>query len=184
MDGVPQVPVRTFVGARIDRDGEPHGRASRSRTYVFDVTTADGSSVRGWPHTIEDLLRGGPAIKDRHSAARSTSSRTRSSTAWARAIALLIGVIITAFFIPNMLRKGSVDLIISKPIGRTPTPRLQVHRRADVRLPGLRRSPSAACGSSSPLRSGYWDPTFLARHPGADVHVRDPLRCLDLCRRC
>jgi hypothetical protein len=34
------------------------------------------------------------------------------------AIALLISTIITAFFIPNMLRKGSVDLLIVKPIPR------------------------------------------------------------------
>jgi ABC-type transport system involved in multi-copper enzyme maturation permease subunit len=34
-------------------------------------------------------------------------------------VAILAGVIITAFFIPNMLRKGSVDLLIVKPIHRT-----------------------------------------------------------------
>jgi len=33
-------------------------------------------------------------------------------------IALIIGVIITAFFIPNMLRKGTVDLLLVKPIHR------------------------------------------------------------------
>lgn len=31
---------------------------------------------------------------------------------------LLIGVIITAGFIPNMLRKGSIDLLLAKPMGR------------------------------------------------------------------
>lgn len=33
-------------------------------------------------------------------------------------IAILIGVIITAFFIPNMLRKGTIDLLLVKPIHR------------------------------------------------------------------
>ncbi len=33
-------------------------------------------------------------------------------------IAVLIGVIITGFFIPNMLRKGTVDLLLVKPIHR------------------------------------------------------------------
>lgn len=33
-------------------------------------------------------------------------------------IALLIGVVITSFFIPNMLRKGTVDLLLVKPIQR------------------------------------------------------------------
>jgi ABC-type transport system involved in multi-copper enzyme maturation permease subunit len=35
------------------------------------------------------------------------------------AIALLISTIITAFFIPNMLRRGTVDLLLVKPISRT-----------------------------------------------------------------
>lgn len=33
-------------------------------------------------------------------------------------IAVLLGVIITAFFIPNMLRKGTIDLLLTKPISR------------------------------------------------------------------
>ncbi len=35
-------------------------------------------------------------------------------------IAVLLGVIITSFFLPNMLQKGTVDLLLVKPIGRTP----------------------------------------------------------------
>jgi ABC-type transport system involved in multi-copper enzyme maturation permease subunit len=35
------------------------------------------------------------------------------------ALALLISTIVTAFFIPNMLRKGTVDLLLVKPIHRT-----------------------------------------------------------------
>lgn len=34
------------------------------------------------------------------------------------AVALLISTIITAFFIPNMLRKGTVDMLVVKPISR------------------------------------------------------------------
>ncbi|MHB1422480.1 MAG: ABC transporter permease [Gemmataceae bacterium] len=34
------------------------------------------------------------------------------------AIALLISTVITAFFIPNMLRKGTVDMLVVKPISR------------------------------------------------------------------
>ncbi|HTU91401.1 MAG TPA: ABC transporter permease, partial [Gemmataceae bacterium] len=34
------------------------------------------------------------------------------------AVALLLSTIITAFFIPNMLRKGTVDLLLVKPISR------------------------------------------------------------------
>lgn len=35
------------------------------------------------------------------------------------AVALLISVVVTAFFIPNMMRKGTVDLLLAKPVGRT-----------------------------------------------------------------
>ena len=35
------------------------------------------------------------------------------------AVTLLISAVITAFFIPNMLRKGTVDLLLVKPIHRT-----------------------------------------------------------------
>ena len=39
---------------------------------------------------------------------------------WAgNAVAVLVSIIITAFFIPNMLRKGSIDLLLAKPINRT-----------------------------------------------------------------
>jgi hypothetical protein len=34
-------------------------------------------------------------------------------------VAVLLGVIVTASFIPNMLRKGTVDLLVSKPLHRT-----------------------------------------------------------------
>lgn len=34
-------------------------------------------------------------------------------------IGILIGVVITAFFIPNMLRKGTIDLLLVKPIHRS-----------------------------------------------------------------
>src|SRR6202035_3878906 len=33
-------------------------------------------------------------------------------------VAILVGVVISSFFIPNMLRKGTVDLLLVKPIHR------------------------------------------------------------------
>ncbi|MCS7046631.1 MAG: ABC transporter permease [Gemmataceae bacterium] len=39
-----------------------------------------------------------------------------STGAW---IALMLGVVITAFFIPNMLQKGTIDLLLVKPIHRS-----------------------------------------------------------------
>jgi ABC-type transport system involved in multi-copper enzyme maturation permease subunit len=34
-------------------------------------------------------------------------------------VAMLLGVVVTSFFIPNMLRKGAVDLLLVKPINRS-----------------------------------------------------------------
>jgi ABC-type transport system involved in multi-copper enzyme maturation permease subunit len=34
-------------------------------------------------------------------------------------VAILVGIVITAFFIPNMLRKGTLDLLLVKPMHRT-----------------------------------------------------------------
>lgn len=33
-------------------------------------------------------------------------------------IAIILGIIVTSFFIPNMMRKGSIDLMLSKPVSR------------------------------------------------------------------
>ena len=38
---------------------------------------------------------------------------------WGAGITMLLSTIITAFFIPNMLRKGTVDMLLAKPIHRT-----------------------------------------------------------------
>jgi len=35
------------------------------------------------------------------------------------AVTMLLSIVITAFFIPNMLRKGTIDLLLAKPIHRT-----------------------------------------------------------------
>jgi ABC-type transport system involved in multi-copper enzyme maturation permease subunit len=37
---------------------------------------------------------------------------------WGAWLAILLSIVITSFFIPNMLRKGTVDLLLVKPIRR------------------------------------------------------------------
>jgi ABC-type transport system involved in multi-copper enzyme maturation permease subunit len=55
------------------------------------------SSLGGTVHFVEDSLVNGIG-------------------AWT---AVLVGIVVTAFFIPNMLRKGTLDLLLAKPIHRT-----------------------------------------------------------------
>jgi ABC-type transport system involved in multi-copper enzyme maturation permease subunit len=88
-------------------------------TYAFDVTTTGGSAVRGWPHTTK-IFFGSVTMSDDWSLGRVLYVvQDQIINGLGGALALLIGLIITAFFIPNMLRKGSIDLLVSKPIGRT-----------------------------------------------------------------
>jgi len=133
-------------------------------TYVFDVTTTGGSSVRGWPHTTKIFF--GTVTVD-----RSTSLgymlwviEDQIINGLGGALALLIGLIITSFFIPNMLRKGSVDLFISKPIGRS---QLLIYKYIGG-LTFVFLVTSFTVGGIwlvIALRSGFWDPSFLAVIP-------------------
>jgi ABC-type transport system involved in multi-copper enzyme maturation permease subunit len=75
-------------------------------------------------------------------------------------IAILLSIIITAFFIPNMLRKGTVDLLLVKPIHRTSLLLCKfvgglifIFLNTSVAVLGV----WLALG----LRSGIWAPSFL-----------------------
>jgi ABC-type transport system involved in multi-copper enzyme maturation permease subunit len=79
-------------------------------------------------------------------------------------LAIALGVIITSFFIPNMLRKGSVDLMLSKPITR---PMLLVYKYIGG-LSFMFIFATAAVGSTwlvFGLRTGLWNPQFLVLIP-------------------
>jgi ABC-type transport system involved in multi-copper enzyme maturation permease subunit len=133
-------------------------------TYAFDVTTAGGSSVRGWPHKMQ-MFFGAVTVFD---------NGPLGLTLWViedqiinglgGTLLLLIGLIITAFFIPNMLRKGSIDLLLSKPIGRA---QLLVYKYIGGLTFVLLVTTYTVGGIWLALaaRSGYWDPSFLAVIP-------------------
>ena len=132
--------------------------------YAFDVTTTGGSAVRGWPHTVEDLLRGGDDRRDASLGGVLWIIEDQIINGLGGAVALLISVIITAFFIPNMLRKGSIDLLISKPIGRS---QLLVYKYIGG-LTFIFLLSAFTIGGVwlvLGLRSGFWDPTFLVVIP-------------------
>jgi hypothetical protein len=76
------------------------------------------------------------------------------------AIALLLSTIITAFFIPNMLRKGTIDLLLVKPIRR---PTLLVYKFVGGLLFMFLNSLFIVIGIwlVVGLRSGLWGSGFL-----------------------
>lgn len=158
-----------FLAAQFRMHADMRATATRAPgvaepEYAFDVTVAGGAAVRGWPHTMK-LFFGTVTV---------TESATLGQVLWivedqiinglGGAIALLIGVIITAFFVPNMLRKGSIDLMLSKPIGRT---QLLVYKYIGGLTFVFLVTAFTVGGvwQVLALRSGYWDPGFLVVIP-------------------
>ncbi len=132
--------------------------------YAFEVTTSGGSGVRGWPHKVK-IFFGSVNISDEAPLGMVLwGIEDQVINGMGAGVALLISIILTAFFVPNMIRKGSVDLLISKPIGRTP---LLVYKYIGG-LTFIFLVSSFTIGGIwlvIALRSGFWDPTFLILIP-------------------
>jgi ABC-type transport system involved in multi-copper enzyme maturation permease subunit len=79
-------------------------------------------------------------------------------------VLLLVSVIITAGFIPNMLAKGSLDLIVSKPVGRV---RLLLYKYVGGLLFILILTTFTVVGVWLAIgaRTGIWTTNFLAIVP-------------------
>lgn len=79
-------------------------------------------------------------------------------------ITLLVSVVITAGFIPNMLRKGALDLYIAKPISRVG---LLVYKYVGGLIFVLLLTAVTVTGvwAAIGLRTGIWTPHFLALIP-------------------
>ncbi len=93
-------------------------RATKPGVYEFDVTATVPSGSKGWPHKTYYLFGAfggdrsgplGPAVYLIQDLLVNTLGAS---------ITLLVSVILTGFFIPNMLRKGSLDLLVAKPMSR------------------------------------------------------------------
>lgn len=141
---------------RFPQPDQPH--------YRFEVTVRGGVSVRGWPHTMKMFFGGITLSRETHLGLILYIIEDQIINGLGGGIALLLSVIITAFFIPNLLRKGSVDLVISKPIGRM---RLLIYKYIGGLIFVLIITTYTVGGVwlALALRSGYWNPAFLAVIP-------------------
>lgn len=132
----------------------------------FDVVT-DTSDERNWPHTVSFLFGAVPLKR----VFRPTSIgqvvyliENNLVNGLGAGIAIILGVIITSFFIPNMLRKGSVDLMLAKPISRAT---LLVYKYIGG-MSFMFIFAAVSVGSVwvvIGLRSGLWNPKFLLLIP-------------------
>lgn len=152
--GIPAANVA--VARRADGAAEP--------AYRFDVELTGATTARGWPQTL-GVLFNQASLGDGWELGKTVYKIQDWLVGWIGGTAtLVISVIITAFFIPNMLRKGSVDLLISKPIGRS---QLLVYKYIGG-LTFIFLITTFTVGLvwvALSARAGYWDPTFLIMIP-------------------
>jgi ABC-type transport system involved in multi-copper enzyme maturation permease subunit len=94
-------------------------KESDGPVFRFNVACkARPDTVRTWPHS---LVLGFGALTIPAEVGVGTVVYTIENylvAGFGAGVAMLLSTIVTAFFIPNMLRKGTVDLLISKPIHR------------------------------------------------------------------
>jgi ABC-type transport system involved in multi-copper enzyme maturation permease subunit len=120
-------------------------RAETFRTWPHDITYGYGAYTSHGDTQIGPLLFG---IED------------SLIGGFGAAVAMLLATIVTAFFIPNMLRKGTVDLLLSKPIHRATLLAYKfVGGLTFMFLATL--VPVLGTWLALGLRSGLWAPNFL-----------------------
>jgi ABC-type transport system involved in multi-copper enzyme maturation permease subunit len=184
-----QVPLQEGEDVRITKR-EAEGEVNK---FAVKVVSRSGT-YRLWPHKAS-LLFGAIPWGDSAQPGQLVYRISYWLVGWVGAPAImLLSCIITAFFIPNMLRKGSVDLLLAKPISRVG---LLVYKflggltfmfvNTAVLILGL----WVVLG----LRSGIWEPVFLLTVPVltfqfalfyalstlAAVWTRSPIVCILAC---
>jgi hypothetical protein len=144
----------------VDEDGK--AAAPKAGTHTFQVTTKGKTGVRGWPHSVS-LFFGLVTLPEmfQNSLGRCVyfieDTLIGGIGAW---VAILVGVVISSFFIPNMLRKGTIDMLLAKPIRR---PTLLIYKYIGG-LSFVFLNSALAIGGTwlvLGLRSGVWAPGFL-----------------------
>lgn len=129
----------------------------------YEIVTSPTSSTRlVWPHEtyalfgVMHIIRG-PGVPLGYQLFIIERLLIVGAGGW---ITLILSVIITAFFVPNMLRKGSIDLLLVKPISR---PGLLIHKYFGGLLFILINTLVAIAGVwlVLGLRSGIWAPGLL-----------------------
>jgi ABC-type transport system involved in multi-copper enzyme maturation permease subunit len=123
--GLSSGPAKQLLQARfpwLDNLTVTEGQALKRTEEVYVVTTA-GTKITSrfhWPHEPSLFFGAVPLPFFDQSLGRAVyfveNTLVNGFGAWT---AILAGIVVTAFFIPNMLRKGAVELLLVKPIHRT-----------------------------------------------------------------
>lgn len=140
-----------------EKDAGPPVGESR---YTVTVKGSKVDDPLAWPHQVSALFLfdlPGFFLPLRQGVYLTENYIVGGIGAW---VALLVAVVITAGFIPTMLAKGSLDLIVSKPIGRT---RLLAYKYLGGLTFILVLAAYTVLGvwAAVGLRTGIWAPGFL-----------------------
>src|SRR5262249_25679578 len=91
----------------------------KDKTFRFAVEAkARPETVRTWPHTPVLFFGALKVPLTTGIAPWVMNFETWIVTGMGAGLTLLLATIIPSFFVPNMMRKGTIDLLISKPIHR------------------------------------------------------------------
>jgi ABC-type transport system involved in multi-copper enzyme maturation permease subunit len=139
-------------------------RSSEAGKFEFDVEADVPSGAKGWPHQTkiffgsQTLGAPGPLGPGMYLIEDILVNTIGAS------ITLLVAVILTGFFIPNMLRKGSLDLVMAKPMSRW---ELLLYKYIGGLIFMLLITTVTVGGVWLVLafRSGSWNPAFLLSIP-------------------
>jgi ABC-type transport system involved in multi-copper enzyme maturation permease subunit len=116
--------MEAFITEQLASRGTLQAKAVRltseqPREYHFAVQTAPrAETFRTWPHEVSYFYGAYTSHGDTQIGPLLYGLENTLIGGVGAAIAMLLATIVTAFFIPNMLRKGTVDLLLSKPIHR------------------------------------------------------------------
>jgi ABC-type transport system involved in multi-copper enzyme maturation permease subunit len=164
-DQVPSSLMEQFLKDQFELYGNVHIKVAPAEAQGpdlrFRVQTEGSRGVRGWLHD-PCLFFGALPLRFARSSLGGIiyfieTTLVGSIGAW---ITIILGVVITAFFIPNMLRKGAIDLLLAKPVRR---PLLLFYKYLGG-LSFMFLNTVVAVGGVwlvLGLRSGIWAPGFL-----------------------
>jgi ABC-type transport system involved in multi-copper enzyme maturation permease subunit len=154
-----QVPIQEGEDIRIKTE-EAEGEVNKFRITVV----SQSGTYRLWPHKAT-LFFGAIPIGSSGQPGQLVYNIATYGIGWVGAPAImLLSCIITSFYIPNMLRKGTIDLLLAKPINRAA---LLLYKYVGG-LTFMFLNTSVLIGGlwiALGLRSDIWEPAFLVLIP-------------------
>jgi len=158
--------VKREVQERIDEDTVKKVKKDvEVETYEFHVKLKGNSNTyRVWPHTVKALF-GAVPLTDSSEPGAFVFKIIVYGVGWVGApLTMLLACVITAFYIPNMLRKGTIDLLLAKPITRFSL--LWYKYLGGLTFMFLTTTfLVSGLWIALGLRSGIWEPAFLMLIP-------------------